>query len=170
MEVTLPCSPAAGGGGSGPGRPAPGELGEGSPRAREAGGLARSSTPAVPSLPPFSLLPLSPVPPQPEPASRRWGVATGGSRLLTTHFLPRKEKRDSFSCGVSSREPTLVTLRGGCWPELMVSPVGWSVQGRHFWRRASTRVPLWVTGARAGGHSRSIPSSLLRRAEAEGRR
>lgn len=76
--------------------------------------------------------------PSPNPPRRRWGWRQG-SRSLTTHFLPRKEKRDSFSCGVSSREPTLVTLRGGCWPELMVSPVGWSVQGRLFWWWASTR-------------------------------
>ena len=47
-----------------------------------------------------------------------------GSRPLTTHFLPRKVKRDSFSCGVSSRDPTSVILRGGgsgccCWPQLL---------------------------------------------------
>lgn len=48
-----------------------------------------------------------------------------------------------------------MTLRGGCWPELMVSPVGWSVQGGLLGRWPSTRSPLGVTGARAGRQSRA---------------
>lgn len=80
---------------------------------------------------------------RPTPTSRR-----RGSRPLTTHFLPRKVKRDSFSCGVSSRDPTLATLRGGgCWPELMVPP-GAGSPGPSPPASGRARVPL---GDRAGG-------------------
>lgn len=47
---------------------------------------------------------------------------------LTTHFLPRKPKRLSFSCGVSSMEPTLEILRGGggccCWLLFIAAATG----------------------------------------------
>lgn len=98
-----------------------------------------------------------------------------GSRPLTTHFLPRKVKRDSFSCGVSSRDPTLVTLRGGCccWPELMVSPAGLGVQVRVVRRVGARSSPLSVTGAGGGESEAQHLAQLLRRgeeAEAAGRR
>lgn len=55
-------------------------------------------------------------------AAPRLGTAR---QALTTHFLPRKLKRLSFSCGVSSSEPTLVTRRGCggcCGAPLMAGP------------------------------------------------
>lgn len=109
------------------GRPPPGRR----DGAAERAGLAQTSAarnlaaprPACPHTPPAS-----PSPPRPG-----WGRAraprprsAAGRPLrfaprrrgpgLTTHFLPRKLKRLSFSCGVSSRDPTLLTRRGcgGC--------------------------------------------------------
>lgn len=76
-------------------------------------------------------------------------------------------KRDSFSCGVSSREPTLVTLRGGgcCWPELMVWPARLRVRVlRGVGARSS---PLSVTGAGGGESEAQHLAPLLRRREEE---
>lgn len=91
---------------------------------------------------------------------------------IVTHFLPRKVKRDSFSCGVSSRDPTLVTLRGGgcccCWPELMVSPAGLGVQVRVLQRVGERSSPLSVTGAGGGESEAQHLAQLLRRREEEG--
>lgn len=98
------------------------------------------------------LLPHSHFPAKPGPVRQR-RLWRRGSRPLTTHFLPRKVKRDSFSCGVSSRDPTLATLRGGgccCWPELMVSPAELGVQGRLLRRVGERSFPLSVTEAGEG--------------------
>lgn len=118
------------------------------------GGPAGSPTPRAP-------------PPPPTPTSRpARGRRRRGSRPLTTHFLPRKVKRDSFSCGVSSRDPTLATLRGGgCWPELMVPPARPRVRGRLL-RRAGERAFPSVTGREEGSHRLGIAQLLRRREEA----
>lgn len=130
-EVTLPCSQDR----SGRWRPAaPARTQETRPEGADTETGPREARPAARSSPRRSrLLPHSHFPAlQPRPR-RQSRTRRHGSRPLTTHFLPRKVKRDSFSCGVSSRDPTLVTLRGGggcCGPELMVSPAGLGGQGR----------------------------------------
>lgn len=139
----LPGSSGGGVRGRGPAPPAPGQADLGS----GAGAPTRGQRPgeARPAARPSARSRLLPT-----PTSRR-----RGSRPLTTHFLPRKVKRDSFSCGVSSRDPTLATLRGGgcCWPELMVPPARLGVQGRLL-RRVGERAFPSVTGA-GGGESQA---------------
>ena len=88
---------------------------------------------------------------------------------LTTHFLPRKLKRLSFSCGVSSSEPTLVTRRGCggcCGAPLMAGPA------RRCPATVGARGPLLLLLLRGGlTHSSRIaepPSRGQGRREAEG--
>ena len=107
----FPAPRAGPGGGLRPALPSPRDQGQ-----REAWPAVRPS-PCRSRLLPDSHLPALPSVPRRLRSGRRCG-----SWPLTTHFLPRKVKRDSFSCGVSSRNPTLVILRGGggcCWQELM---------------------------------------------------
>lgn len=162
--MTLPCSPAARGGGSRPGRPAPGEQGEGSTRAwggwRPGPQRDPGRAPRPPPSPSYS-------PASPPPARTRHGTQRGVSATDHTFLAEEGEERlvllwgEQQGAHVGDSPRRLLARAHGVAGGVQRPGLSPREVGEH-------SVPLGVTGTRAGSHRRSIPP-LLRRAEAEGR-